>query len=594
MDIKKLKDKNNVRGLIRALRQIEYQSAAIKALIEINSVDGLLEGLCYKETRLEASNALKAIESTKVPSRIMRLVEKNKIDFEFAISLLIEIGGKDTALVLEEKLRSGAKVPKGLTDEVYFERVIFALGEIGRKEATQSLIDLLEHQISTIKLAKRGNWGIDKYTIPALEALRKIRDIAAAPYIAKIAEESSKTTLQAKYYKSNYYEREIKPDLALVAVQALVEIRDPEVLLYYTKLLNGHSSERKEDPDNYNYAPIEIYNQRKQLLRESLKAFDADAVKYLSQLCDAKRGCFQWAIPTLTDIDQSAGIDLLQTLLADTDEDWSENYEILKTISNTYKVLNNAETLEEVTIDCIIELVSVSSWEVQQGAVKLINQFKVSKGKPVLIELLKSYDQLLGYTAQQAIRSMVTSDDAPIIRSLLNDSKIRHEIIILLGIIADYQSVQYLIEQLQYGDDRVRPACAYSLGIMQWQGAIPNLVDTLANDPLPEARAQAAQALGNIGDSKTIEYIANAVRDPYPIVREAASTAIQKIQLRQSVHMNKLKDNDALPSNDDYDDDYDEDDDFETASSFSYRDEDGEIDWDDLPDWADHGGEDWY
>lgn len=70
------------------------------------------------------------------------------------------------------------------------------------------------------------------------------------------------------------------------------------------------------------------------------------------------------------------------------------------------------------------------------------------------------------------------------------------------------QAVRPLTRALRHEDEWTRAGAARALGVLVWPTAVPALVETLA-DPDVGVRACVAEALGNMGDERAIESLAD-------------------------------------------------------------------------------------
>lgn len=108
-------------------------------------------------------------------------------------------------------------------------------------------------------------------------------------------------------------------------------------------------------------------------------------------------------------------------------------------------------------------------------------------------------------------------------------AEIRAEAADALGDLGDRRAVPLLVHALTDPSVAVRCTASYALGDLRDLRAVHPLIAVLS-DPEAAARRIAAYALGNLGDPSAMEAILDAMTDRDPEVREAASSAVHKLE----------------------------------------------------------------
>lgn len=87
-----------------------------------------------------------------------------------------------------------------------------------------------------------------------------------------------------------------------------------------------------------------------------------------------------------------------------------------------------------------------------------------------------------------------------------------------------------LIKTLSSSDVNIRVATIKALGLIKNEDSMNALIPLL-NDPLPEIRASAAEALGNVGIARSLEFIRQLwLNEENELVREKAKWAMNQIK----------------------------------------------------------------
>lgn len=112
------------------------------------------------------------------------------------------------------------------------------------------------------------------------------------------------------------------------------------------------------------------------------------------------------------------------------------------------------------------------------------------------------------------------------------DLEVRGAAVVSLAHQPDASAIAPLISALEDKSEFVRAHAAAALGINSRAAAqaVPNLVKMLTSDKDPEARRQAAAALGLIGEPSALPALEHAIHSSDPYLSQAAREAIPQIR----------------------------------------------------------------
>ncbi|KAK8936616.1 Deoxyhypusine hydroxylase-A [Platanthera zijinensis] len=110
----------------------------------------------------------------------------------------------------------------------------------------------------------------------------------------------------------------------------------------------------------------------------------------------------------------------------------------------------------------------------------------------------------------------------------------RYAALFALRNLGDDAAVTVIIESLAVRSALLRHEVAYVLGQLQHKMAASALADILRNvDEHPMVRHEAAEALGSIADSESIELLQEFVNDPEPIVSQSCEVALCMLEFER-------------------------------------------------------------
>lgn len=143
------------------------------------------------------------------------------------------------------------------------------------------------------------------------------------------------------------------------------------------------------------------------------------------------------------------------------------------------------------------------------------------------IEQLKNENDTVSSNAVKSLIEIGEAAVAPLIEALKGDSNIRRTIVEVLAQIGK-PAIEPLIEALKDKEGTMRANAAQALGKIGDKKAVEPLVKIL-NDQYWGARYSAADALGRIGDAKSVEPLIATLKDEVETVRFSAISALGKI-----------------------------------------------------------------
>lgn len=385
------------------------------------------------------------------------LVAHNEID---EVKMIGEVAVEALLLVLKDE------------EEQYRHwKVALALGEIGDKRAVEPLIELL----------KNDN-GENKDNL--ITALGELRDERAIEPLIELFNDSDEFTQEE-------------------AVKSIVKIGNPAVN-YLIKVLN----------DNYDQIKSNI---SLALLNEVYGDIRKNVIMALG--CIGNKKAIDPIIPALNDRNREvkkAAISALGKL-------------------KSKKVLDNFIMLLDDKDESIRELAVISLGET--GDEKAV--------KP----LINAYFDSCSSMQNEVLESLVQIGEATEIIDNLNngDKNIRKEIAFILGEIKDKKAVVPLTNSLSDGHRYVRGAAAIALGEIRDSRSVTPLIKALA-DNSSYVRMRIARSLGNFKDKKAIDALINCLDDAHEDVRVEAARTLGRIKDKRTVDklILSLKDDDDL------------------------------------------------
>lgn len=165
---------------------------------------------------------------------------------------------------------------------------------------------------------------------------------------------------------------------------------------------------------------------------------------------------------------------------------------------------------------------------VQEAASAILSTIADERALTSLIKALRSDDWIVRMHAAKALGLVRHTDAiAPLIPLLQDKVKaVREEAATALAAIGD-PAIPLLINALRHEEWLVRLHAIEALGKTRSPQAVEPLLSVLFNDQDSAVREDAARALGEIGDARSVEYLCTLLRDP--AIRTVAVQALGKI-----------------------------------------------------------------
>jgi HEAT repeat protein len=165
-------------------------------------------------------------------------------------------------------------------------------------------------------------------------------------------------------------------------------------------------------------------------------------------------------------------------------------------------------------------------------AADALGALRVHVAKPWLIARLHHHDPLLRLACARALAELEAVDELPKIMGALEEVGTDPGDVIEVMLAYGPRGVPFLTDLLDAGSPSERRPAAVALGHIASHHALPALSRTLG-DPDDDLAADAARALGQLGDSKATAALIALLRDGRPwFVRVAAATALGALEDR--------------------------------------------------------------
>jgi len=156
--------------------------------------------------------------------------------------------------------------------------------------------------------------------------------------------------------------------------------------------------------------------------------------------------------------------------------------------------------MQEPAIAQLLEQCRASEPNQQAPALQQLVDLKASVAIPVILELLKSPDEGIRFSAAEALGDLGYEEIESVGPALIN-------------LLVDPEGL-------------VRSGAVDSLGILGYKPARKSVESLLLNDPAPMVRASAAETLGDLGDPDAIESLKLSMQDPDETVRAYAANSL--------------------------------------------------------------------
>ncbi len=171
---------------------------------------------------------------------------------------------------------------------------------------------------------------------------------------------------------------------------------------------------------------------------------------------------------------------------------------------------------------------------VQEAASAVLASIADGRVRDPLIRALRSHDWIVRMHAAKALGRIQEPDSVPALIPLLQDKvkAVREEVSRALAAIGE-AAIPALLEALRHEEWLVRLHAVEALGKTKSHQAVEPLLSTLFNDADSAIREDAVRALGEIGDSKAVEFLFAAMKEPG--LRTLAVEALGRIGDRRAV-----------------------------------------------------------
>ena len=524
-NIEKMKEKKNVKGLIKALKHkdSDIRKGAADALGEIGDarvVKPLIKALQDSDmfVYLKAAEALGKIgDARAVESLIVSLQNRSKYGVEEALEALGKIGTPAVEPLIAALQDSNKDIRRYAAD---------ALGKIGDARAVESLIKAL--QDSEMFVSSKAAEALGKIGAPAVEPLiaalqdsdKDVRQYAAG-ILGKIGDARAVESLINALQDSNGRVRR-------KAVLSLGEIGDARAV---EPLINTLQ-------DSYN-------DVRQNTANVLGKIGDTRAVEPLiATLQDSNEYVRENAANALGKIGDTRAVEPLINALQD--------FHVVRKQAG--------KALDEIGWKPGKDKLSAKYWIAKRNWSKCIEI-----GAPAVEPLIAAFQDRFKENHRKAVEALGKIGDAQAVEPLINalqdsDYEVRRKAAEALGKIGDTRAVEPLINTLQDSNESVRQEAVEALGKLGWQPGTDEqtawywiakqdweqcaALGTPAVEPLL-AVLQASvyrswyddvlTTLGEIGDERAVEPLAAVLESEHDSHREAAVRALTKMGHAQRV-----------------------------------------------------------
>lgn len=187
---------------------------------------------------------------------------------------------------------------------------------------------------------------------------------------------------------------------------------------------------------------------------------------------------------------------------------------------------------EPEAYDALIAAVKDPSAHVRATALSELEDSKNPGTIPVIINALQDKEVTVACRAARCLGHLKADPAFDPLLTILNNKKeyadLRADAAIALGDIGNQKAIPYLTSCLKDKDSQIRCGAAVALGRLKATTALPQLISML-KDRKAEIRIYAAHALGKIGNAQACDALAAAAKDKDFTARNSAITALSNM-----------------------------------------------------------------
>jgi HEAT repeat protein len=217
------------------------------------------------------------------------------------------------------------------------------------------------------------------------------------------------------------------------------------------------------------------------------------------------------------------------------------------------EIINELISIGKNTIDQLIDALQHEKWYVRRKILEILGELQDKRVVNSLIEILKTEkNSYVRETCVESIGKIGEKATIPFLISLLKDKdpQVRIEASLALGKMRAVRAVESLCNNLRTKNAGVRWAAVRAIGaIKDAKAAVIPLISLLDEEKEKESniRDWAAWALGEIGDTRAVKPLFNAIKmDKSPDVRQEAELALKEITKKHQCSMEELTARDNL------------------------------------------------
>lgn len=460
-------------------------------------INGLIKALKYKDdsfVRFKAAEALGELEDkAAVDALISALNDEDMYVREMVIYALGEIGDKRAVLPLISNF--------GYDDELR-EIMIFALGEIGGKQS----VDYLKLSL--------GDDDVD-IGVRSAEALGKISDPDS---IEALIESAKSDNIELKIYSITAL-GEIGDEKAIKNLLKTAQSNKWNVRRYSLHAL-GKIEECSILPF-INALDDEDCHVREKAVELIGKWGDDNSLQYLKKVLNDPDPDVRKRATLILEKHQINSIKMQRPKI--------KNKKLQSRLDNIIERIGKDEAVE-----ILIEFLNDKNPGMRHTAAELLGEIGDKKAIVPLINVLRDDSSSVQWSAKEALIKLGKPSVKPLIKVLdYNDSKVRMNAIDVLGDIGDNQAIPSLFKYL--GDDNATVRQKTEISLIKFGFKAVNFLIIALEDEKFIVRQKAAETLGEIGDQAALDPLNKVLNDENPHVRNSAQEAIKMIKKKNAL-----------------------------------------------------------
>lgn len=190
----------------------------------------------------------------------------------------------------------------------------------------------------------------------------------------------------------------------------------------------------------------------------------------------------------------------------------------------------NLVSPDKVSLDAVSEMIRSEDFFVRYNAARLLSKRADRDARVVMEDALKTGQPRTRASVARHLANFTWFSAEPLIKMALKDSdaRVREAAVYTLCDIGDTNAFNLLQETLQNEEDLVLEAAAFGLRESQDPRAIP-ILEIVLSAKDPDVRIKGLEALGMCGLREAMSIVRNAMFDPEPDVKYAATLSLLEL-----------------------------------------------------------------